>query len=305
MIYPIIIYPYKHPEDTKPLQRLYKWLGKLQQKQKNKYHRPITVIDGGTKYRNTEWEKGKKRRKKYQKFQKKYVKAYSKRVVSWSVDTCQRWLTGFGEAIKNSSPTERNVYWLIPGDFNYDKDTLNKLKKLPLRVYKNDCELCLGEITVPINSSKQLIDTYGTYGLLYNWFPAEAQGIREITDKPRTEFFAISHSYLTQALQNRWYAYEQTLAILLQDMQGRKSFRTIDKVELRAITDDPAGREQLANAMQQVERMERMLKQFWREKQINTGARDWTDEFRRLDFQSEQIRGTALVILQQILTRMT
>ena len=113
----------------------------------------------------------------------------------------------------------------------------------------------------------------------------------------------VPYDYLTQALKNRWYAYEQTLAILLQGMVGHQSVRRIHKVELGETTDEPAGREHLASAMQQVERMERMLKQFWREKQINIGSRTWPEDFRRLDLQSEQIRSAALVILQQILTK--
>ena len=303
-IHPIIIYPYKHPKDIKHLQRLYEWLKKLQHKEQNKYNRPITVISGDTEYSNTEWAVGDARKKEYQQFQN-YIEAHSKRIVSWSVDTCQRWLTGFGAAIEKSSSNE-DVYWLIPGDFDYANSNngavFDKLEELPLKVYKSPCELCLGEISVPLNSSKQLIDTYGTYGLLYNWFPAEAQGIRTITDKPRTEFFAITQEYLVQVLQNRWYAYEQTLVILLQGMRGRKPDRIIHNLKLGEIQDNPANREHLASAMEQVERMERMFKQFWREEQLNAGSRTWIEDYRRLDLQSEQIRGTALVILQQILT---
>ncbi len=52
--------------------------------------------------------------------------------------------------------------------------------------------------------------------------------------------------------------------------------------------------------MQQVVRTERVLKLFWRE---NTEKRDtqWPEIFRKLDAQSEQIRGAALVILQNLL----
>jgi hypothetical protein len=305
MIHPIIIYPYKHPRETRHLQRLYEWLEELQKNSQDKYCRPLTVISGDTEYTNTEWTEDNARKKEYEAFSKGTIQANSEIIVAWSVDTCQRWLSGFGEAIKHKSTDNKDVYWLIPGDFDYDSDNskamLEKLAQLPLQVYEGHCELCLGEITVPINSSKQLIDTYGTYGLLYNWFPAEAQGIREITSKPRTEFFAINHNYLTQSLKNRWYAYEQTIAILLQGMQGRRSFRTIHRVKLGETADDPAGRDHLSSAMQQVERMERMLKQFWREQQINFGSRTWAEDFRRLDLQSEQIRAAALVILQQIL----
>ncbi len=56
------------------------------------------------------------------------------------------------------------------------------------------------------------------------------------------------------------------------------------------------------SAMQQVERTERVLKLYWRE--INEPQDpQWPDKFRKLDFQSEQIRAAALVILEQILRR--
>jgi hypothetical protein len=84
-------------------------------------------------------------------------------------------------------------------------------------------------------------------------------------------------------------------------MRGRRPTCPILKVKLGAIVDEPEGRDNLASAMQQVERMERMLKLFWREHQQQIGSRSWPDDFRRLDAQSEEVRGAALVILQQIL----
>src|SRR5438874_6896328 len=108
------------------------------------------------------------------------------------------WLNGLGRAF-DANDALAAVYWLIPGDFSFassdGKEVLDRIQELPQYVYdERDVALALGEIRVPLNSAKQLIDTYGTYGLLYNWFPNEAQGIRLITDKPRTEFFAISDS---------------------------------------------------------------------------------------------------------------
>jgi len=156
---------------------------------------------------------------------------------------------------------------------------------------------------VPLHSAKQLIDTYGTYGLLYNWFPAEAQGIRQITDKPRTEFFAIDTPTLKQALiPNRWFAYEQTLMILLQNMKGKVSVRPIQRVELGRITDPEAARSSLGSAMQQVERTERALKLYWRDLVEREGKPNWPEEFRSLDAQSESIRTAAMVILRRLLS---
>jgi hypothetical protein len=213
------------------------------------------------------------------------------------------WLTGFGEAYNTQNIAD--VYWLIPGDFDYGRpagqDVLSKLKTMPALVKDGTYDLVIGEISVPLNSSKQLIDTYGTYGLLYNWFPAEAQGIRRITDKPRTEFIAISHNFLDAVMRRRWYPYEQTIVILLHGMRGKEPFRRMHKIDLGNITDIPEGRDTLSSAMQQVERTERVLKLYWREYHEQLQDQNWRDTFRKLDTQSQQIRGAALVILEQIL----
>jgi hypothetical protein len=265
------------------------------------YHRPITVMDRRTVDDNFH-EKG------FRDLLNNVIEAYSEIVFVRSVETCQRWLTGFGHANDKSRENQRtsDVYWLIPGDFYYASDTgkeaLAKMKEIPRKVYEREeqCELCLGEITTPPNSSKQLIDTYGTYGLLYNWFPVQAQVIAGITTKPRTEFFAIGHSYLNQALRHRWYPYEQTLAILLHVMGGPTPARRILKVELGEITDEAESRDSLASAMSQVERIERMLKLYWREYYAKHDP-NWPDKFRKLDIQSQQIRGAAMVIFEQVL----
>jgi hypothetical protein len=129
----------------------------------------------------------------------------------------------------------------------------------------------------------------------------EAQRIREKTDKPRTEFFAINHPYLHFVLNRRWYAYEQMIVILLQGMGGPRPTRDILKVPLGKISDEEQGRDSLASAMQQLERTERVLKLYWRE--TSEGREGWPDTFRKLDAQSEQIRGAALVIFERVLRR--
>jgi hypothetical protein len=218
------------------------------------------------------------------------------------------WLHGFGDAFQSAEKQNaiHDVFWLIPGDFDYStyagKNALQELPKIPLKVHMGECEICLGEITVPLNSSKALIDTYGTYGLLYNWFPAEAQRLWTITDKPRTELFALNWHALRNALvDNRWYAYEQTLMILLQNMSGREPVRKIARISLGSISDPEDTRSPFASAIQQVERMERALKLFWREQAEQEGRINWKDEFRILDKQSESIRKAAIVILERLL----
>ena len=296
-IHPIVIYPYSHPRDPRHLEELYGKLLRGIASNPGKYAKPLTVVNQQTYHRNSE-------NPAFRKLLTDYVEPYSDILQAWSVDTCQMWLHGFGTAF-DARQTVYDVYWLIPGDFFYaDKagqEVLQNFEGIPDVVYTGQAEMCIGEIAVPPNSAKQLIDTYGTYGLLYNWFPAEAQGLKTITEKTRSEFIAIGHDYLKTALiSQRWYAYEQTIVILLQGMQGVRPMRSIKKIPLGNLTDEPTGRNDLAGAMQQVERTERVLKLYWRELK---GPQDplWPEKFRVLDHQSEQIRGAAMVILQQIL----
>lgn len=301
-IHPVVMYPFNHPEeDTRHVRRLYRELVAEVAKHPS-YAEPITVLNMQTEHHSGHLPG-------FKEVMANWVMPYSRVVQTWSVDTCQMWLAGLGEAYGNGE--QHDVYWLIPGDFHYASDsatesgTLEKLRNIPQWVNERDegktIEMCLGEIQVPLNSSKQLIDTYGTYGLLYNWFPAEAQGIRLITHKPRTEFFAISHSYLGALLMQRWYAYEQTIIILLHNMRGDRPDRKIRNIDLGWLSDVEAGRDSLASAMMQVERTERTLKLYWREHAMSSLVPNWPQRFSQLDRQSEQIRGAALVILGQLL----
>lgn len=303
-IHPIVIYPFAHPRDLNHLRALYDQLDKYCGNPNGKFHKPITVLNKQTIDRvvhpKMSRPEAKEAKKRFVDFLRKEIEPRSEIVPSWCVDTCQMWLTGFGKAF-DSNDALAAVYWLIPGDFKYDDPeghkVLTSFEEIPMLVYEErDVALSLGEIKVPLNSAKQLIDTYGTYGLLFNWFPAEAQGIRLATEKPRTEFFAISDAYLKYVLTKRWYAYEQTIVLLLQAMAGMNQARGIKKVELGQIQDDELGRNRLEGAMQQVERTERVLKLFWRER--HSEDRSWREDFRRLDRQSEQVRGAAMVIFE-------
>jgi len=311
-IHPVVVFPFvwraveKGEVDPKTgdkkktfvnedLTTLYEELIRTLDNDKARYARPITVMDKKTIYNNVKYKHAPEEwRSAFEEFLQR-VRKYSDLVDAWCVDTCQVWNTGLGAAFERGD--DKGIYWLIPGDFNYSKrpEVLETMKKLPAAILRGQ-DLCVGEIEVGVTSSKQLIDTYGTYGLLYNWFPHEAQEIRKKTDKPRTEFFAIRGSFLEEVLRQRWYAYEQTIVILLQAITGKKQ---IAMEPLAGITDLPEGRDTVAAAMAQVERTERVLKSLWREE--NQHKKGWTDEFRDLDQQSEQIRGAALVILQNLL----
>jgi len=256
-IHPVVIYPFRQPTDYSDLEALYQLIARLDS-DKDRYARPITVMDRKTHF-------AMERDKAFIDFRKDTVTRHSDILDAWCVDTCQMWYSGLGLAFEQGSP--EHVYWLIPGDFNYGtvvgQEVLGRLHDLPEIILELEQDLCIGEIAADHNNSKQLIDTYGTFALLYNWFPAEAQEIRQFTERPRSEFFAVRHSFLGEVLAQRWYAYEQTVVMLLQAVFGKKR---ISRFFVGNISDLPEGREPLSSAIQQVERTERVLKALWRER---------------------------------------
>src|SRR5262245_41363760 len=289
-IHPVVIYPFRQPGDYSDLEQLYQLVARLDA-EKNTYTRPITVMDRKTYFANEE-------NKTFLDFRKNTVARHSEISDAWCVDTCQMWYSGLGMAFEKGGPDD--VYWLIPGDFNYGtavgKEVLGRLHDLPEIIVELQQDLSIGEIATDPNNSKQLIDTYGTFALLYNWFPSEAQEIRQYTERPRSEFFAIRHGFLSEVLRQRWYAYEQTVVMLLQAVSTNKR---ISRFFVGNISDLPEGRESFASAMQQVERTERVLKSLWRERNLPTA--NWAERYQALEIQSEQVLRTALSILQNLL----
>lgn len=289
-IHPVVIYPFRQPGDYADLQALYQLVQQLSA-DKDRYARPITVLDRKTYYSMAG-------NQAFHDFRRHTLTRCSEVLDAWAVDTCQMWYAGLGAAFEQGGP--RDVYWLIPGDFNYGtpvgREVLGRLHDLPEIILELDQDLCIGEIAAGHNNSKQLIDTYGTFALLYNWFPAEAQEIRQYTERPRSEFFAVCHGFLGELLCQRWYPYEQTVVMLLQAIFGKKG---ISRFSVGNISDLPEGRESLASAMQQVERTERVLKSVWRER--HQADPDWIERYRSLAATSNQIRHTALSILHNLL----
>jgi hypothetical protein len=289
-VHPVVIYPFKQPAHYSDLEELYQLIGRLDE-DKSTYARPITVVDRKTWF-------AMEGNKAFLDFRKNTVARHSDILDAWCVDTCQMWNSGLGLAFEQGGPDD--VFWLIPGDFNYGtavgKEVLGRLHDLPEICVELQQDICIGEIATDHNHSKQLIDTYGTFALLYNWFPAEAQEIRQYTERPRSEFFAIRHGFLQEVLRQRWFAYEQTVVMLLQAVFSN---RRISRFFVGNISDLPEGRESFAAAVQQVERTERVLKTLWRER--NQPKAGWNEQYRALEAQSEQVRRTAMIILQNLL----
>ena len=290
IIHPVIIYPFRQPGEYGDLKALYSLVEHLDA-DRERYARPITVMDRKTYY-------SQKKAASFLAFRDRTVARSGDILDAWCVDTCQMWYAGLGAAFERGNAGD--VYWLIPGDFNYGaaagREVLGRLHDLPELVLELDKDLCIGEIATDHNNSKQLIDTYGTFALLYNWFPAEAQEIRQYTERPRSEFFAVRHDFLGELLTQRWYPYEQTVVMLLQAIFKQKR---ISRFFVGNISDLPEGRESLSSAWQQVERTERVLKAVWCERHQSRPG--WIQRYRELELHSEQIRRTALTILQNLL----
>lgn len=289
-IHPVVIYPFRNPEDYSNLEQLYQLVARLDA-EPGKYARPITVVDRKTHASMVG-------NATYHAFRSGTVAVHSDILDAWCVDTCQMWYSGLGLAYEKGEPED--VCWLIPGDFNYGsstgKEVLSRLHDLPEIILELNQDVCIGEIATDHGNSKQLIDTYGTFALLYNWFPAEAQEIRQYTERPRSEFFAIRHEFLGEVLRQRWFAYEQTVVTLLSAVFANKR---ISRFFVGHISDLLEGRESLTSALQQVERTERVLKTLWRER--NQSSPDWLARYRVLETQSDQIRRTGQTILQNLL----
>ncbi len=289
-IHPVVIYPFRQPGDYSDLRELFGLIARLDGDRKT-YSRPITVVDRKTHYAMAGDPE-------FTGFREQTVAVHSDVLDAWCVDTCQMWYAGLGAAYERGKPGD--VYWLIPGDFNYGsasgREVLGGLHDLPEIILELNQDVCIGEIVTDHNNSKQLIDTYGTFALLYNWFPREAQELRQYTERPRSEFFALRHEFLGEVLTQRWFAYEQTVVTLLHAVFRDKR---ISRFIVGQITDLVEGRESLSSALQQVERTERVLKTLWREQ--HQQLPDWTEQYRRLEAQSEQVRRTASTILENLL----
>jgi len=290
-VHPVLIYPFKQPAQYSDLEALYEMVARLG-RDSARYARPLTVMDRKTHY-------SKKADREFLSFRENTVARYSEIVDAWCVDTCQMWNTGLGKAFEHGKPDD--VYWLIPGDFDYGtsvgQEVLSRLHDLPEIVLELDQDVCIGEIAADHSNPKQLIDTYGTFALLYTWFPDEAEEIRQFTERPRSEFFAVRHSFLEEILAKRWYPYEQTVVMLLHAVSSSKR---ISRFCVGNISDLPEGKESLASAIQQVERTERVLKSLWRDR--HQAEKDWLDRYRVLEVQSEQVRRAALVVLGNLMT---
>ena len=236
-------------------------------------------------------------------------------VQTWSVDTCQTWLAGWGHVLDHYPEAERIVQ--IPGDIDYVNEDVEFYDNLTSFIETTSSDIAIGDFgTGDKYSAKSLVDTYGTYSLLANWFPEISQGIRSLPlHRPRSEFLNIKTSVLRDLLiNNRNFAYEQTLNFLIKcwDFDETKWRYNISVSPLGSLSDNKSFRD-YRGCIDQIERIERMLSLLWREikepeninnisnKKFEEQYAVFSNEYDNLRTKSKGIMETARTTLRSLL----
>jgi hypothetical protein len=236
-------------------------------------------------------------------------------VQTWSVDTCQTWLAGWGYVLDNYPKAERIVQ--LPGDLDYVNEDVEFYNNLGRFIEITNVDIAIGDFgTGSKYSAKGLVDTYGTYPLLACWFPEISQGIRSLPlHRPRSEFLNIKTSVLRDLIiNNRNFAYEQTLNFLIKswNYSETKWRYDISVSSLGSLSDNKSFRNYRAS-IDQIERIERMLSLLWREikepkkengmsdKEFETEYSAFSNEYDNLRTKSKGIMETARTTIRALL----
>jgi hypothetical protein len=181
---------------------------------------------------------------------------------------------------------------------------------------RDDVADIIGDYTTGLEfSAKDLIDRYGTFPLLANWFPTITRQINQIKEidewerngikKPRSEFINIKRDTLIELLEYKPFAYEQTLNMLIRSWDFNQNIwkYKISKFTLGILQDDNSFRK-YRDCLDQIERTERLLRMVW--KQINEPKHQqdyqkFVDDYEQLDARSTAIREAAIIVLRSLL----
>jgi len=215
----------------------------------------------------------------------------------WSVDTCQTWLAGWGHVLDKYPNAERII--LLPGDIDYVNEDVEFFDNLSDFINSTKSDIIIGDFgTGDKYSAKSLVDTYGTYSLLANWFPEVSQGIRSLPlHRPRSEFLNIKTSVLRNHLiNNRNFAYEQTLNFLIKCWNyDEKNWKcNISVSPLGSLSDNKRIRN-YRSCIDQIERIERMLSLLWREirepkKKDNVSDKEFEEQYAAFSNEYDNLR---------------
>ena len=236
-------------------------------------------------------------------------------VQTWSVDTCQTWLAGWCHVLDHYPDAERII--LLPGDLDFVHEDVEFYENLKKFIEATDPDIAIGDFgTGDKYSAKSLVDTYGSYSLLANWFPEISQSIRSLPlHRPRSEFLNIKTSVLRELLiNNRNFAYEQTLNFLIKcwNHDESKWKYQITTYPLGSLSDNKSLRD-YRSCIDQIERIERMLSLLWREiRQPKKGAgvsnkefekqyTEFSDKYDKLYAKSNSVIETARTTIRALL----
>ncbi|MDP2653415.1 MAG: hypothetical protein Q8Q08_05220 [Candidatus Omnitrophota bacterium] len=265
---PVIIFPYRGYENNKQCEWYFWW---TVDRCKGIDPKPIVVLPRATVIRQDAASFLKDERYKTLEV-----------VQTWSVDTCQTWLAGWGHVLDHYPEAERIVQ--IPGDLDYVNEDVKFYDNLGGFIEATSSDIAIGDFgTGDKYSAKSLVDTYGSYPLLANWFPEISRSIRSLPlHRPRSEFLNIKTSVLRDLLiNNRNFAYEQTLNFLIKSWSydQAKWKHQISTYPLGSLSDNKSFRD-YRTCVDQIERIERMLSLLWREiKEPQKGAEESDKEF--------------------------
>ena len=250
---PVIIFPYQGYENNKKCEWYFWW---TVDKCREIDSKPILVLPKFTVLRGDAAS-----------FMKDKRNETLEVIQTWSVDTCQTWLAGWGHVLDNYPKTERIVQ--IPGDIDYVNEDVEFYDNLGNFIKITSSDITIGDFgTGKKYGAKSLVDIYGTYSLLANWFPEISQSIRSLPlHRPRSEFLNIKTSVLRDLLiNNRSFAYEQTLIFLIKSWNYDKAKwnYNISISPLGRLSDNKSFRD-YGGCIDQIERIERILSLLWRE----------------------------------------
>ena len=234
---------------------------------------------------------------------------------TWSVDTCQTWLVGWGHVLDNYPEAERIVQ--IPGDIDYIDEDIAFYDNLKGFINTTSSDIVIGDFrTGDQYSAKSLVDTYGTYSLLANWFPEMSRSIKSLPlNRPRSEFINIKTSVLRDLIiNNRNFAYEQTLNFLIKSWNyDEVKWKYNVSVALLGTLSDNKSFRNYRSCVDQIERIERMLSLLWREIKApkkKSGLTDleferqytlFSNEYDQVYSKSKGIMDTARITLRALL----
>jgi hypothetical protein len=212
----------------------------------------------------------------------------------WSVETCQTWLDALATSHHDhcKQAIDNCMHFLIPADFHYSTEiglsALTVIAQELDKAFDSEFDLILGQISTAKNEIKDLVDRLGTWRLLEIWFPTEMKLLKKMSiSKPRSEFLALSGRLLENelAINQIWLPYTQTLILLLK-LIHRGQVEQIRVYSLGDIKEDTPN-DIYEELITQVERMERALKLYWRDRRGQSSI--WIEEYIQLVKQSHML----------------